>query len=160
VDALLPGGVSYRRRFGSIRLFYGEETDLYVEIANAKPLPLAWLRIDDEYPPEVELLATRLNRSYRPGRRLLVNLLSLRWYERVTRRYRLRGTQRGAWKFGPVGIESGDIFGLATRRETWQEPQMLLVYPRSSPSPRWGCRPAIHLAISKPRAGQWRTRSG
>ena len=136
-------GVSYRRRFGSIRLFYGEETDLYVEIVNAKPLPLAWLRINDEYPPEVELLAARLNRSYRPGRRLLVNLLSLRWYERVTRHYRLRGTQRGAWKFGPVGIESGDIFGLATRQETWPEPQTLLVYPKIVPITALGL-PARH----------------
>jgi uncharacterized protein (DUF58 family) len=136
-------GVSYQRRFGSIRLFYGEETDLYVEIVNAKPLPLAWLRIEDEYPAEVKLLAVRLYYSYRPKRRLLVNLLSLRWYERVTRHYRLRGTQRGAWKFGPVEIESGDIFGLASRRDTCPETQTLLVYPKVVPLTTLGL-PARH----------------
>ena len=136
-------GVSYRRRFGSVRLFYGEETDLYVEIVNAKPLPLAWLRIEDEYPAEVELLTARLQRGHRPGRRSLVNLLSLRWYERVTRHYRLRGTQRGAWKFGPAGIQAGDIFGLTTRSETWPEPQTLLVYPKVVPITALGL-PARH----------------
>jgi uncharacterized protein (DUF58 family) len=136
-------GMSYRRRFSSPRLFYGEETDLYVEIVNAKPLPLAWLRIEDEYPAEVKLLTSRLYYSYRPGRRLLVNLLSLRWYERVTRHYRLRGTHRGAWKFGPVELKSGDIFGLATRRETWQETQTLLVYPKVVPITALGL-PARH----------------
>ena len=30
-------GVTYRRRFGSLRLFHGEATDLHIEIANAKP---------------------------------------------------------------------------------------------------------------------------
>ncbi|HMN26848.1 MAG TPA: hypothetical protein PKE45_01745, partial [Caldilineaceae bacterium] len=39
--------VTYRRRFGSTRLYLGEVTELAVEIVNAKPLPLPWLRADD-----------------------------------------------------------------------------------------------------------------
>lgn len=101
-------GVSYGRRFGSTRLFFGEETHFGVEIVNAKPLPLAWLRVEDELPAGLNFGAAKLAYSHRPGRRLLVNLLSLRWYERVTRHYRVRGVRRGAWQFGPVG---GDRFG-------------------------------------------------
>ena len=96
-------GVGYRRRFGDTRLFYGEETDLYVEIVNAKPLPLAWLRAEDELPAALEIPTTRLVLSYRPGRQRLVNLLSLRWYERVTRHYRVpRDPSRGlaVWSGG------------------------------------------------------------
>ncbi|NOZ28382.1 MAG: DUF58 domain-containing protein [Chloroflexi bacterium] len=136
-------GVGYRRRFGSTRLFYGEETDLYIEIVNAKPLPLAWLRAEDEFPADVELLTGRLHSSYRPGRRLLINLLSLRWYERVTRHYRIRGAHRGAWEFGPVEIISGDLFGFSIKREKFQDTQTLLVYPRIVPLTALGL-PARH----------------
>jgi uncharacterized protein (DUF58 family) len=126
-------GVGYRRRFASARLFYGEETDLYVEMINAKPLPLAWLQAEDEFPADVELLTGQLRYHYLPGRRRLVNLLSLRWYERVTRHYRVRGGQRGAWQFGPAELKSGDLFGFANRREQVAETQTLLVYPKMVP---------------------------
>ena len=137
-------GVSYRRRFGTTRLFYGEETDLDVEIINAKPLPLGWLRAEDEFPADVQLLTGRLHYSHLPGRRLLINLLSMRWYERVTRHYRIRGTQRGAWQFGPTELISGDIFGLDTRREQLRETEIVLVYPKIVPITALGlpaCRP-------------------
>ncbi|HIC89523.1 MAG TPA: DUF58 domain-containing protein [Anaerolineae bacterium] len=136
-------GVSYRRRFGATRLFLGEETNLHVEIVNAKPLPLAWFRARDEFPADVELLGRRLHYGYLPRRRLLVNLLSLRWYERVTRRYRVRGIRRGAWQFGPVEIASGDIFGLAVKRKRLEETQTLLVYPKIVPITALGL-PARH----------------
>lgn len=126
-------GISYRRCLGSTHLFHGEETDLCLQIVNAKPLPLAWLRITDEFPADVELLTGYLYPSPIPRRRLLVNILSLRWYERVTRRYRIRGAQRGAWKFGPVGIASGDIFGFSVKREALEEMHTLVVYPKIVP---------------------------
>ena len=126
-------GVTYRRQIGSLRLFPGEETDLSVEIVNAKPLPLAWLRVEDEFPSALELTRGKLAASYRPGRAYLVNLLSLRWYERVTRRYHLRATRRGAWRVGPARISSGDIFGFALRRDEVMDTETLLVYPKVVP---------------------------
>lgn len=126
-------GVTYRRRFGSQRLYFGEETDLTVEIVNAKALPLAWLRVEDEFPSALSLSAAKLAVSYRPGRSFLVNLLSLRWYERVTRRYRVRATRRGAWRFGPVRLSSGDLFGFTLRRDEVDDTATLLVYPKIVP---------------------------
>ena len=126
-------GVTYRRRFGSNRLFFGEETDLYVEIVNAKPLPLAWLRAEDEYPAALAVTPARLASTYQPARKRLVNLLTLRWYERVTRHYRVSGTRRGAWSFGPVELSSGDIFGFALRRAEVPGSDTLVVYPRMAP---------------------------
>jgi uncharacterized protein (DUF58 family) len=125
--------VTYRRQLGSHRLFFGEETELAVEIVNAKPLPLAWLRAEDELPAALELTATKVTASFRPGRTRLTNLLSLRWYERVTRRYRLRALRRGAWQLGPVELVSGDIFGFALRREVIPAMDLLLVYPKIVP---------------------------
>jgi uncharacterized protein (DUF58 family) len=123
-------GVTYRRRFGSTHVFFGEETDLFLEAVNAKPLPLAWLRMSDEFPADVDLLSGTLTRTIDPHRRFLINTVSLRWYEKVTRRYRLRGNRRGVWRFGPASLTSGDIFGLSTKRQLFQETDTLLVYPK------------------------------
>jgi hypothetical protein len=40
--------------------------------------------------PQVEL-----SPSHKENRRVLATLLAMRWYERATRRYRLRATRRG-----------------------------------------------------------------
>lgn len=135
--------VSYRRHLGSTRVFHGEEIELVLEAVNAKPLPLAWLRISDEFPADVELLTGVLHRSLDPHRRFLVNRLSLRWYERVTRRYRLRGVNRGVWVFGPARLASGDIFGLSIKREALEETETLVVYPKIVPISALGL-PALH----------------
>ncbi|MBX2998869.1 MAG: DUF58 domain-containing protein [Caldilineaceae bacterium] len=135
--------VSYRRRLGTDRLFFGEQTDLWVEVTNAKPLPLAWLRCEDEIPGALTIEPeTRINR-YSSARRMLVNLFSVRWYERITRRYRITGTERGAWLFGPVQLISGDIFGFSVKRESIPELTTLLVYPRIVPISTLGL-PARH----------------
>ncbi len=123
-------GVGYRRRFGSARLFFGEETELAVEFVNAKPLPLAWLRVEDDIPGSFEVRGAKTEGSHLVGRARLVNLLSLRWYERVTRRYRIRPLHRGAWRFGPAEISSGDIFGFALKRQELADAEIVLVYPK------------------------------
>lgn len=128
--------VSYSRKFGQRRLFYGDEAQMELEIVNAKPLPLAWLRIDDQFPlslhPDNDIISEEKSVSS-GARRRLVNVLSMRWYERVIRRYRLKGTRRGIWHFGPAQIRSGDIFGFDIRRNTYELIDSLLVYPKMVP---------------------------
>lgn len=41
--------VEYTRLFGEERAFPGEVVELTVRITNRKPLPLAWLRIEDQF---------------------------------------------------------------------------------------------------------------
>jgi uncharacterized protein (DUF58 family) len=126
--------VSYQRHFGATHLFYGDETTMDIEITNAKPLPLPWLRAEDQIPEELLISSgNRLQRSHRPNRRVLVNLLSLRWYERVTRHYRLRAVQRGAFEFGPAEISAEDIFGFAVKRADVEARETIIVYPRTVP---------------------------
>lgn len=125
--------VTYTRRLGSHRLFAGEETDLAVEIVNAKPLPLAWLQADDEMPAALDVIGTQLTPSHRPNRVRLTNQLALRWYEKVTRRYRLRVGQRGVYRFGPVELVSGDIFGFVIKRAELEIADQLVVYPKVVP---------------------------
>ncbi|MBI4675441.1 MAG: DUF58 domain-containing protein [Chloroflexi bacterium] len=136
-------GVTYKRHLGAARMFVGEETDLWVEIVNAKPLPLAWLKANDEFPAEIELVKGTLHFTHKQTRRMLTNLFSLRFYERVRKQYRVRATQRGAFEFGPVELSSGDMFGLRTQHQEIAHTDLLIVYPRVVPVTALGL-PAAH----------------
>ncbi|NJN82239.1 MAG: hypothetical protein HC802_08140 [Caldilineaceae bacterium] len=125
--------VSFQRRFDSNRLYFGEETHLYIQIVNAKPLPLSWLRADDEIPVALEPISDHRSRAHTAGRQRLIIALSLRWYERVTRRYTIKGLRRGVWRFGPAQLRSGDIFGFDIRRELVEKIDTVIVYPRIVP---------------------------
>lgn len=136
-------GVTYVRRLGAKRIFVGEEIDLWIELVNAKPLPLAWLKVEDEFPGEIELVKGQLSFSHKETRRILQNLVSLRFYERLRKHYRLRAIHRGALEFGPAEITSGDMFGFQTQQQTVTEVDWLIVYPKVVPVTALGL-PARH----------------
>jgi uncharacterized protein (DUF58 family) len=126
-------GVSYTRHFETDRLFLGEEIEFWIELINAKPLPLPWLRAEDEFPQDLPVLWSETRYSSRPQRRVLTNVYSLRWYEKVRRRYRLRGERRGMYRIGPAQITSGDLFGFQLRRAATPDIDSVLVYPKLVP---------------------------
>ncbi|MFC1864636.1 DUF58 domain-containing protein [Chloroflexota bacterium] len=144
--------VDYQRRLSSKRVFFGEEVQLEVEVANRKPLPLPWIRIDDEIPGEVTFLKGSLASSHKTTRMLLSNLLSLSWYHRVKRRYPIRCLQRGFFTFGPARIRSGDLFGLFQREMEIPQVDYLIVYPKIVPLKKLGI-------ASKQPLGDIRTRT-
>lgn len=124
----------YRRRLASNRLFPGETTDLSLEIYNAKPLPLPWVLISDQFPDELTLVTGSLGESrVRAHGRALTNFLAMRWYERVCRTYRLRGEKRGVYSFGEADVYAGDLFGFRQRHRTVEQRDELIVYPRLLP---------------------------
>lgn len=130
--------VEYRRQLSATRVFFGEEVQLEVEVANRKPLPLPWIQIDDEIPAEVTLLKGRTSTSHEPNRVLLTNLLSLGWYHKVKRRYPMRCLQRGYFAFGPTRIRSGDLFGFFSREMVIKQVDYLMVYPKIVPLEKLG----------------------
>jgi len=134
--------VSYGRQFQTQRLFCGEQLELWIEIVNAKPLPLAWLKAEDEFPEDFAIERVALASASKPHRRTLTNLLSLRLYERVRRRYRLTAQHRGSYDFGPVLLSSGDIFGFRNRHLEMPTQQTVLVFPRLVPLNRLPLRVA------------------
>ncbi len=135
--------LSYRRHLGRDRLYLGEETDLEMEIVNAKPLPLPWLRIDDLMPLSINVASQMVTEEADGEHRRLVTVLGMRWYERVVRRYRIRGLHRGLWRLGPAQLRSGDLFGFDIRRRIDETQTELLVYPRIVPVTALGL-PARH----------------
>ncbi len=141
-DRLSLSRVEYRRSLSQRRAFFGERVEVAVEIANRKLLPLAWLRAEDEWPELLPLepgpVAGRFVPCHKPRRVTLRNLVSLRWYQRLRRRYTLRCTARGEFAFGPARLSSGDVFGLFERDLEVDELDRLLVYPRVVPLARLG----------------------
>lgn len=139
--------IAYRRRLRDDRIFYGEETELAIEVTNAKPLPLAWLLVRDRFPQNVSLLTGDLETEEeaeqserQPIRSVtyLLDMIALRWYERVRRTYRIRGDCRGLFCFGPVSLASGDLFGFERKAATYPGQTNLVVYPRVVPIDRLG----------------------
>ena len=124
-------GLGYRRSLGQQRAVFGEEVSLTLEIVNDKPLPLAWLEIEDTVPGVgLRLAPAHVGPSHIPGRRLLGILLSVRWYERVRRHYRVTCQARGLHAFGPATLRTGDVFGLAAQEIEIPGEDYLLVYPK------------------------------
>ncbi len=80
----------------------------------------------------------RLEPTIKPRRRLLVNALSLWWYQRVTRRYQVQCTTRGVFTLGPLQLRSGDPFGLLTREQRLEQQDTFLVYPLVLPIEQFG----------------------
>ena len=145
--------LSYTRHLGTKRLSFGEETDLTVDIYNAKPLPLPWLLINDQFPDGLTLVTGQLGLSRSASfKHALVNFLALRWYERVRRTYRIRGDNRGVYQFGPVEIYAGDIFGFRRQHVTLDHRDTVIVYPKVVPVEALGLpagRPIGDLAYSR-----------
>ena len=127
--------VTYRRILRDERIFAGEDTELSIEVTNAKPLPLAWLLVRDQFPEDIDLITGTLDAAQVQGISacVLTNTFSMRWYERVMRSYRIRGEKRGAYSFGPVSLTSGDIFGFGRQSQHIEHTDPLLVYPRVVP---------------------------
>ncbi len=148
-------GLGYRRTLGQTRAFFGEQVALTLEIVNHKPLPLAWLEVEDTIPGlGLTLAPAHVGPSHIPGRRRLTMLLSVRWYERVRRHYTLTCAARGFHNFGPAMLRTGDVFGLTTREVEIPAEDYLLVYPKIVSLERLGL-PASNPFGDVPLRRQW-----
>lgn len=133
--------IAYQRTFGERRAFPGETIDVTLHIANQKLLPLGWLLVEDQWPPALQPEEGRLFLS--PGGQVgyCCNAFSIRWFERINRRYRVRCTRRGFYPFGPARLVSGDIFGLFRQQAREDRVDWLIVYPRVLPLETLGFPP-------------------
>ena len=146
--------VTYRRRLEPRRAFIGETVELTVTVENHKLLPVAWLRIQDEWPETLRLTdegAEDVHPSPQPGRNVLSNLFSLRWYERVRRRYAILCERRGYYRLGPARATSGDMFGMFRSEYAFPDVDWLIVYPRVLPIEELGLPPKNPFGETKAR---------
>jgi uncharacterized protein (DUF58 family) len=146
-------GVEYRRSFSRHQVPYGEMVQLEIEVQNRKLLPLSWLEIEDEIPQELRPVRGKVYPSHKPGRALLANLLALRPYEWVKRRYSIPCLARGEHFFGPVQLRSGDLFGFVSVERSLEMADTLVVLPRVVPLSELGL-PA-RQPLGNLRAASW-----
>jgi uncharacterized protein (DUF58 family) len=142
--------VSYQRELSQPRAFPGDEVELVIRIANRKPLPLVALAVREIVPANLEVRGhdKRLDTE---GRQMLSRITSLRWYESIVWRYRLRCTARGAYRLGPAQIEGGDPFGFYRTLKEIPERTSLIVYPRLLPLEELGLPPRHPLGDLRAR---------
>ncbi len=135
-------GVRCQRLIQERRLFPGESTELTLQIINRKPLPLPWIKIDNEIPEEI---ARNIPSSpgNRPGFCLLSRSASMLWYSKVSWRYRLQSDKRGYYRIGSIGVTSGDIFGFYPRWARISQIDYVIVYPKIFPLDQLGI-PSLH----------------
>jgi uncharacterized protein (DUF58 family) len=134
-------GLVYHRRFHFRRLFPDEAFDVQITIENRKLLPLPWLQIEDEWPVAVGPADDEdLPRSeHDPDLGYLINTYSLRWFERIRRRFPLIARRRGVYQIGPAHLLSGDPFSLFDRKIAINNRnEILIVYPRIRTLPELG----------------------
>jgi len=123
--------VDCRVHLASHKARWATEIEGHVAVENAQPLPLPWLDVRAEWPVELPVLKGTMQASHKPGRREFRCLLSLRWFERVSRRFRVRCLDRGEYLFGPVEMVFGDPFGFYEQRKLTGSTERLVVYPRT-----------------------------
>jgi uncharacterized protein (DUF58 family) len=128
--------VDYRRRFHHTHAFPDETTEVEISVENRKWLPVTWLQIEDMWPsgftPTDEKYMAKSDGD--PNEGFLVNAYSLRWFERVRRRFELVAKKRGFYELGPANMLSGDPFSLFERLYVKEDRrQYLVVYPEIKP---------------------------
>lgn len=132
-------GLIYRRAFHHKRVFPGEDIESSVTILNKKWLPMTWVQVEDEWPTAFAPVdESMLTPSSVPQMSYLVNVYSLKWFERVRRKYLLTARQRGIYAVGPAHVISGDPFSLFERGSNFDKPDILIVYPTIKPIEAFG----------------------
>ena len=134
--------LSYERHLPRRRVFAGEEVPLTVVLTNRKPVPLAWVNVEDELPTAFEVVEGDADVKPLARVQALRHSLSMAWYERVRWEYRLKCTRRGLHRIGPARIESGDPFGFLHSRTEGPDADSIIVYPRVFPLEQLGM-PAV-----------------
>lgn len=137
-------GVSCRRHLSERRVFPGEHIELKLRLVNRKLLPLPWIQLDDQIPPELAPDAVTAA-SDRAGTGFLSKSTALLWYTGVNWKERLVCNRRGYYRLGPMRLTSGDIFGFYPRSAVEPATDHIIVYPRIFPIEQLGIPSAYPL---------------
>ena len=125
--------LSYERHLPARFAFTGEEISMTLALSNKKPLPLTWVRLEDEIPDELEVVSGDTPWKFLLNVQTLRHRSAIKWYERLRWEYRLRCTKRGLFRLGPASIQSGDPFGFLRSMVSEPRQDTLVVYPQVVP---------------------------
>ncbi|MEW6244995.1 MAG: DUF58 domain-containing protein [Bacillota bacterium] len=129
----LLSSVSCEASLSSRRARPGDRVDGQLVISNDQPFPIPWLDCRLEWPSELGVGRGTLVRHHNANRSIYRNVLSLRWFEKVVRRFQVSCDRRGEFIFGPLELRAADPFGLFEGKRSFELARHLLVYPRVVP---------------------------
>jgi uncharacterized protein (DUF58 family) len=120
--------IAARRTCSTTSAHVGDKATITLELINHSRFAIPWLIIEEAFPLEALKPPLRLKLA---GRTTYIARLKAR--ERRTIRYTVEFLTRGYHQFGPLLIESGDLFGLHRRYRVLSAPVHVLVYPEVVP---------------------------
>ncbi len=129
----LLGSVSLSLSLDSKRARPGDLVGGRLTLENDQPFPVPWLECRIEWPEELPVDSGDLAAHHRLRRQTLTYVLSLRWFERVARKFGITCSRRGDHVFGPAEMVVADPFGFFEGRKTVGATERLIVYPRVFP---------------------------
>jgi uncharacterized protein (DUF58 family) len=135
--------VRYARRLPTLRVAWGEESPLDIEVWNRKWLPLAWLRADDAIEDGL-VVRDRPSIETEAFGPTLVNTWTLAPFERVIRHLHVAATRRGVFAIGPANLSVGDLFARPAAMAELEGQTLVTAWPKVVPTAsvirpeRWG----------------------
>ena len=121
-------GLSYTRRFSRKAAYEGEEAEMIEVIRNDRFFFIPWLRAESRISPYLRL--GRQDNLAVSGERYHKSIFTLRPFQQITRRHRVRLLHRGAYDVGNVSLTAGDLLGFGGNGVEKHSPAEILVYPR------------------------------
>ncbi|MFS0722285.1 DUF58 domain-containing protein [Paenibacillus sp. 1P07SE] len=127
--------LTYTRTFSETACYQGDRIEMVERIANRKPLPLPWLRIESMLHAGMRFQA-QYNLDISNGQFVQnhKSFFSLLPYTQVTRRHQVTCTKRGVYRIHAVSLTCGDIFGVFNSSRRLQFDSELVVYPAPLPA--------------------------
>jgi len=123
------GHLSGSRECDKNSVHIGESAQVTVTVLNSGRLKVPWLLLEDSLP--LESLRQHPPRLQVQGRTLFLARMPSGSEKSFT--YEVRFLMRGYYQFGPLLMESGDLFGLHRRYRIATAPHCVLVYPKVIP---------------------------
>ena len=115
--------------------FVGETLELALRIENRKLLPLTALQVRINLPEILEPANAPFSKQHEaePNEGVVVRTTALRWYERLTWRYRIPLRTRGYFHLPRIDLKSGDMLGVYRRERSDEAENTLWIYPEVIP---------------------------
>ena len=121
-------GLSYTRRFSRTAAYEGEEAEMIEVIRNDRLFFIPWLRAESRISPYLRL--GRQENLAVSGERYHKSIFTLRPFQQITRRHRVRLLRRGDYDVGNVSLTAGDLLGFGGKGLEMHAAARILVYPR------------------------------
>jgi uncharacterized protein (DUF58 family) len=123
--------LTVKRYLSRNKVQFGQELEYNIKLENRKLLPLLWLTINHNLSAAIQFTADKvITDTLISGQAKFKDLVNLRWYETMTRSYKITPTQRGKLYLHSATLSHSDLFGLFSNQISDQQLLKLIVFPR------------------------------